>query len=96
MQRIKLGKPYDDFIQSQIDAGYYGTATEVIRDSLRAKMTEAEDNRIAFIKSLVDQGLESVKNQPLIEVNDESLQKILLKAKKMVKSGYKVPIYLKP
>lgn len=42
MQRIKLGKLYDDFIQRQIDAGYFGTATEVIPDSLRDNMAEVK------------------------------------------------------
>ncbi len=96
MQRIKLGKPYDDFIQSQIDTGYFGTATEVIRDSLRAKMAEAENNRIAHIRALLDEGIESARNRPLIEVTKESLDKIFSKAKKMAKVKYKVPAYLKP
>lgn len=96
MQRIKLGKPYDDFIQSQIDAGYFGTATEVIRDSLRDKMAQAEDNRIAHIKALVDQGIQSAKTKPLIEVTDTSLDQILDKARILAKTNYKVPTYLKP
>ncbi len=96
MQRINLGKPYDEFIQSQIDSGYFGTATEVIRDSLRAKMAESENNRIVHIRALLEEGIESARNRPLIEVTKESLNKILTKARKMSQDKYKVPAYLKP
>ncbi len=96
MQRIKLGKPYDDFIQSQIDTGYFGTATEVIRDSLRAKMAESENNRIVHIRALINEGELSLKEKGPIEFKPDTFKKILDKAKKMAKAKYKVPDHLKP
>jgi hypothetical protein len=35
---------------AETQRGYFGTATKVIRDSLRDKMTPTEDNRIAHSK----------------------------------------------
>ena len=96
MQRIKLGKPYDDFIQRQIDAGYFGTATEVIRDSLRDKMAAAETNRIDHIRALVEEGEWSAANEPLIEYDSGTMKNILSKAKKASISKTNIPSYLKP
>jgi len=56
MRRIQLGKPYENFLDKMVESGYYATATEVIRDALRDKMAEMENNRIAAIQSLIAEG----------------------------------------
>jgi len=96
MQRIKLGKPYDEFIQRQIDAGYFGTATEVIRDSLRDKMAASEKNRIDHIRALVEEGEWSAAHEPLIEYTSGTMKNILAKAKKAAAAKTMIPSYLKP
>ena len=40
MQRIKLGKPYQEFIHNLIESGYYGTATEVIWDAFHCALAD--------------------------------------------------------
>lgn len=96
MQRIKLGKPYDDFIQSQIDAGYFGTATEVIRDSLRDKMAQAEDNRIAHIKALLEEAELSLKVDGPIDYSPDKMKEIFDEAQKAAKSKFKTSGHIRP
>jgi putative addiction module CopG family antidote len=67
-QRIKLGKPYEKFIQNLIESGYYGTATEVIPDALRDKMEKVENDRIANIRALIAEGEEDVKEGGLLSL----------------------------
>ncbi len=56
MRRIQLGKPYEHFLDKMVESGYYATATEVIRDALRDKMMEMENNRVAKIHDLLSEG----------------------------------------
>jgi antitoxin ParD1/3/4 len=42
MQRVNLGKPYEEFIQKLVESGYYASASEVLRDALRLKMEQSE------------------------------------------------------
>ena len=60
MRRIQLGKPYEHFLDKMVESGYYATATEVIRDALRDKMTEMKNNRIAAIHALLEEGEKSL------------------------------------
>jgi putative addiction module CopG family antidote len=47
MQRVNLGKPYEDFIQKLVASGYYASASEVLRDALRTKMEQTDKWKIA-------------------------------------------------
>jgi putative addiction module CopG family antidote len=42
MQRVNLGKPYEEFIKKLLDSGYYASASEVLRDALRTKIEQSE------------------------------------------------------
>ncbi|MEP7269605.1 MAG: type II toxin-antitoxin system ParD family antitoxin [Saprospiraceae bacterium] len=96
MQRIKLGKPYEDYIEKQIQAGYFSTATEVIRDSLRAKMVENEKNRIAQIHRLIEKGMQSVRTGKTIPFTPETMKEIFEQAKVKVKNNATIPDHVKP
>lgn len=49
---ISLGDHFDDFISKQIKSGRYASASEVVRDGLRA-LEEQEQHRKALRKALI-------------------------------------------
>lgn len=96
MQRIQLGAPYEDFIKNMIASGYYSTSTEVIRDALRAKMRELQENRIEEIRVLVAEGQASVDKGNVVEVNDVFFEEALERAMEDVANGKEIPDHLRP
>lgn len=49
---ISLGDHFEEFIAKQVTSGRYGTASEVVRDSLRL-LEEQEKKRNALRKALI-------------------------------------------
>jgi len=96
MQRIQLGAPYEEFIKKMISSGYYNTSTEVIRDALRGKMPEMEENRIEQIRALVAEGQKSLNKGDVIEVGDNSFNEALKRAKENLADGKEIPNHLLP
>ena len=92
MQRIKLGKPYEDYIARQIKSGYFSTATEILRDSLRSKMSQEEQDRINTIHQLIEEGRKS----PRKPFTKKLLKDIFNKAKEKAKNGAPIPDHVKP
>jgi antitoxin ParD1/3/4 len=87
MRRINLGAPFDDFIGKMVETGYYSTATEVIRDALRKKMSEMEDDRIANIKAMVLEGQKQILEGQFKKVDQKLYKSILKKGIEKAKSG---------
>lgn len=54
---VSLGDYFEDFIEKKISKGRYNNASEVIRAGLR--LLEEEENRIAVLKTAIDEGIES-------------------------------------
>ena len=96
MQRIKLGKPYEEFIQNLIESGYYGTATEVIRDALRDKMERIENDRIANIRALIAEGEEDIRKGRTIIFDENYITRVDELAKKKVERGDPIPKHIRP
>jgi putative addiction module CopG family antidote len=97
MQRIKLGKPYDDYINQQIESGLFASATEVLRDALRPKMGIGNTSvPKKTVLELVKEGEESVKAGRLIEHSPDLLKNIFEKAKENARNGKQIPDYIKP
>jgi antitoxin ParD1/3/4 len=88
-QRINLGKPYEDYINTLVESGYYASATEVIRDALRLKMNNKDEHRKAVIYKMVEQAQESISegNSYTVDENywSEFENRHLEKAKKSIK-----------
>jgi len=51
---VNLSPEMEGFVKSKVETGFYGNATEVIRDALRRM--QAEDTRLAAWKSAVKVG----------------------------------------
>lgn len=96
MRRIQLGKPYENFLDKMIESGYYSTATEVIRDALRDKMAEMENNRIAAIHALLEEGEKSLLNEGGVEYTPTLMDEIYDEAKKSANTGQTIPKHLRP
>jgi len=96
MRRIQLGAPYEEFIERVISTGYYSSATEVIRDALRMKMREMEENRIEQIRALAAEGQASVDRGDVVEWSEDLLDKAMDRAEENLKEGKIIPDHLKP
>lgn len=51
---VNLSSEMEGFIRSKVTSGFYGNATEVIRDAIRRM--QAEDSRIAAWQAAVHEG----------------------------------------
>ena len=66
MQRVNLGKPYEKIIYKKDGkGGYYASASEVLRDTLREKMKTRTTNPCTqkTLQQLVQEGLDSVRSR---------------------------------
>lgn len=70
-QRINLGKPYEDYINTLVESGFYASATEVIRDALRLKMNNNDERRKAVIYRMVEQARQSIKEGNVYEIDEK-------------------------
>ena len=96
MRRIQLGKPYENFLDKMIESGYYSTATEVIRDALRDKMAEMENNRIAKIHELLAEGQADIDAGRVHKVDDKYFEDLLKRGLDAASRGDSVPNHLRP
>jgi antitoxin ParD1/3/4 len=96
MRRINLGAPFEDFIEKMVETGYYSTATEVIRDALRKKMSEMEDDRIANIKAMVLEGQKQIEDGQFKKVDQKLYKSILKKGIEAAKSGEDILPHVMP
>jgi antitoxin ParD1/3/4 len=55
---VNLSPEMEGFVKSKVEAGFYGNATEVIRDALRRM--QAEDIRMAAWKAAIQVGDEQL------------------------------------
>jgi antitoxin ParD1/3/4 len=68
-----IGEHFEQFIKSQIQQGRYASASEVIRDGLRA-LEDREKCRAAKLDALrsdIQQGINSGPGRPVLEVAAE-------------------------
>jgi len=96
MRRIQLGKPYENFLDKMIESGYYSTATEVIRDALRDKMAEMENNRIAAIHALIAEGQADIDAGKVHKVDEDYIENLLKRGIDAAKRGDSVPNHVRP
>jgi antitoxin ParD1/3/4 len=68
-----IGDHFEGFIKQQIRQGRYASASEVIRDGLRALEDQEKfrDMRLEWLRSEIQQGINSGVGRSLEEVADE-------------------------
>jgi len=54
---IALGEHFQKFVQEQVEQGRYGSASEVIRASLR--LLEEHDTKLAALRNAIKEGIDS-------------------------------------
>ncbi|MDZ7801383.1 MAG: type II toxin-antitoxin system ParD family antitoxin [Trueperaceae bacterium] len=67
---VTLGDHFDEFIGRQVERGRYGSASEVVRASLR--LLEEHENRVEALRQALIEGEQS---GDVGEVNMESIKK---------------------
>jgi len=60
---VTLGNHFEAFIRQQVEAGRYGTASEVLRAALR--LLEEREARLAALRAALTEGEESGPAEPL-------------------------------
>lgn len=93
-QRINLGKPYEDYINTLVESGFYASATEVIRDALRLKMSNTEERRKATIYNMVEQARQSIAEGRFYEDSPSLRNGLIKEAKANAKKGKAIPKYI--
>jgi putative addiction module CopG family antidote len=89
MQRVNLGKPYEEFIHKLVASGYYASASEVLRDALRLKMEQSQ-------QQLVQEGLDDIAAGRVVEYNDDFWDNINRSVKENIKANKTIPDHVRP
>jgi len=93
---LKLGEPYEKFIQNEIKAGLYSNATELVRDALRHMHDDNERRRIEHIHALIAVGEEQIKTGKTVRYHSNLLNQITQEALVEAKIGKPIKDEIKP
>lgn len=81
MARLDINKPYQDFLQTQVNAGLFRSITAAAEDAIRNEMLRHENRRIASVMAEVQKGeLDVVAGRTQV-FNSELLESIALRGK---------------
>jgi antitoxin ParD1/3/4 len=75
---INLSPEMESYIKAKVSTGFYGNATEVIRDAIRRM--QAEDERIAAFRRAVAEGEAELDRGEGVAYNQETLEAITREA----------------
>jgi antitoxin ParD1/3/4 len=82
---VNLSPEMEGFIKSKVSGGFYGNATEVIRDAIRRM--QAEERRIADWQAAIRKGDEQLDRGEGIAYDAETLNDITKSAVDAMSSG---------
>lgn len=82
---VNLSPEMESFIKSKVANGFYGNATEVIRDAIRRM--QAEEIRIAAWQLAIKQGDDQLDRGEGVAYTAETLQDITQSALNAMRSG---------
>ena len=82
---VNLSPEMEGFIKSKVSGGFYGNATEVIRDAIRRM--QAEERRIADWQAAIRKGDEQLDRGEGIAYDAEALNDITKSAVDAMSSG---------
>ncbi|RJX18282.1 MAG: type II toxin-antitoxin system ParD family antitoxin [Desulforudis sp.] len=75
---INLSPEMEGFIKGKVASGFYGNATEVIRDAIRRM--QAEESRLAAWQAAIKKGDDQLERGEGIDYTSETLEDITGKA----------------
>ncbi len=82
---VNLSPEMEGFIKGKVASGFYGNATEVIRDAIRRM--QAEESRVATWQAAIKKGDEQLDRGEGIDYTRESLDAITRNATTAMHSG---------
>jgi len=82
---VNLSPEMEGFIKSKVSSGFYGNATEVIRDAIRRM--QAEESRVAAWQAAIKQGDDQLDRGEGIGYTSETLNDITENAIAAMHSG---------
>lgn len=82
---VNLSSEMENFIKGKVASGFYGNATEVIRDAIRRMQTE--ESRIAAWQSAIKEGDDQLERGEGIVYTDELLKEITQSAIDALRTG---------
>jgi len=85
---VNLSPEMEKFIKNKVSSGFYGNATEVIRDAIRRM--QAEESRLAAWRAAIKQGEDELDRGEGLEYTPETLRGITDSALAAMHSGQSV------
>ncbi len=85
---INLSTEIEQYLQDKVSAGYYGNASEVVRDAIR-RMRE-EDEKLKALRAAIHIGDEQIDRGQGIPYTQERLNAITQKAFANARNGKKI------
>lgn len=82
---INLSPEMESYIKAKVTGGFYGNATEVIRDALRRM--QAEEERFAALRAAIAKGEEQLDRGEGTEFTPELMAKITQAARRNLRGG---------
>ena len=82
---INLSLEMETFIKGKVSSGFYGNATEVIRDAIRRM--QAEEGRLKVWRSAIQAGDDELDRGESVAYNADTLEAITQSAKAAMNSG---------
>ncbi len=82
---VNLSPEMEGFIKNKVAGGFYGNATEVIRDAIRRM--QAEEARVAAWQAAVRKGDDELNRGEAIDYSASALEEITQEALEAMHSG---------
>ncbi len=95
---IQIPEQMLNFIQQQVQSGYYSNAAEVVRDAIRHMMDERgyTTNKRQDFMNAVQIGVDQIEQGQTVPWNDETRVSIRKTARQKVKTGAVIDPYVTP
>lgn len=82
---VNLSPEMEGFIKTKVASGFYGNATEVIRDAIRRM--QAEESRVVAWQAAIKQGADQLERGKGVAYTAQTLQDITRSAVSAMHSG---------
>jgi antitoxin ParD1/3/4 len=82
---VNLSKEMEAFIRSKVESGFYGNATEVIRDAIRR--LQQDDARIAAFRAAIAEGDADIERGDYEEYTPELMDRLAQQALDDLEAG---------